>query len=54
MTQPPQRVKKVAAATFLRKRNAVCTYSTAHTDLVRSEADSAVDRPLPSFYTVPK
>ena len=24
MTQPPQRVKKVAAATFLSKRNAVC------------------------------
>ena len=28
---------------------AVCTYSTAHTDLVRSEANSAVDRPLPVF-----
>ena len=28
---------------------AVCTYSTAHTDLVRIKANSAVDRPLPAF-----
>lgn len=31
----------------LNPETAVCTYSSRHVDLVRSESNSAVDRPLP-------